>query len=285
MRSVLFAALLLVGCASPNAEGVVTAAPIIAAERAFAARSGEIGWIPAFREYTAPDGQIVTPAGLASAPQSLAETPDDGERGLYWEPAYAGIARSGDLGFTTGPVSFDAERVPRGQYFTVWRRQADGSWKWIFDGGPGPVTEPGPMQAADYAVPSLPVAQSGAGAEAARSQVAALERGAPTASAMTANLASDAHVYRAGRPRAYGGAAAVANMSFPDGVVAYDLVRVESSAAGDLVFTAGDATWRREGQPRTGHFMRIWQYRAEGWRIVYDQLAARPQPPPPPAQN
>jgi ketosteroid isomerase-like protein len=268
---ILSAAALLAACSSLRHEPV-DASEVIAAERAFAARAGEIGWIPAFREFTAPDGQVGQ-ADLVSAPESLAAAPDDGVRTLYWQPAYAGIARSGDLGFTTGPFSTDEARTPRGQYFTVWRRQPDGSWKWIWDGGPGPVAEPGPMPAPDADVPTLPVSAAGAGAAAAE-QVAAIERGAARTADLAAHLAQDAHVYRPGRANAIGGEAARANFAFPADM-AHMLVRTEASAAGDLVFTLGEASYVRDGQPRRGFFARIWQHRPEGWRIVYDQLSPR----------
>lgn len=279
MRSLVLA-LALAACATGASPESVTAAPVVAAERAFAARAGEVGWVTAFREFTAPDGQIVQ-ADIVSAPESLAETPDDGVRTLFWQPAYAGIARSGDLGFTTGPVSFDEARTPRGQYFTVWRRQVDGSWKWIYDGGPGPVAEPGPIVGDDAEVSSLPVASRGAGsADAALARVSALEARLTSASAIVPYLAADAHVYRTGRLRAYGGAASAANATFPAADVIYRLTRTETSSAGDLVFTLGHATWSRDRQQRQGFFARIWQHRPEGWRIVYDQLVGRLPPPP-----
>lgn len=277
MRHLLVSAFVLAGCASAPIEPPVTAAPVIAAERAFAARAGEIGWIPAFREYTAPDGQIGQ-ADIVSAPETLAATPDDGVRTLYWQPAYAGIARSGDLGFTTGPFSVDEARTPRGQYFTVWRRQPDGVWKWIWDGGPGPMAELGAIPDASSEVATLPLAASGAGSAAqAVEQVTALESGASNTAGLARYLAQDAHVYRPGQARAIGGADAAAAFAPPGSDVAHHLVRAEASAAGDLVFTLGETSYVRDGQARRGYFARIWQHRPEGWRIVYDQLAGRPQ--------
>lgn len=278
MRFLLFsvAAVALAACAStPTA---LTPAPVIAAERAFAARAGEIGWIPAFCEYSAASGQTIAPTGLVNAHEQMCALEDDGERNLFWSPSLAAIARSGDFGFTTGPVSFDAARTPRGQYFTVWRRQADGAWRWLFDGGVGPVSEPGPH----LAEPStLPIASAGAGsADAAVAQVSAIENAATTAAALGAHLAADAHVYRTRQTRAYGGAASAELMAFPSRDVRYRLVRTEASAAGDVAFALGEATWAREGGEAQGFFARIWQMRPEGWRIVYDQLVARPQPPP-----
>ena len=276
MRLILAVALLAAACTTtPSAS--VTADPVIAAERAFAARAGEIGWIPAFREFVAPDGQLIGQAGLVSAPERLAALQDDGNRTLYWAPVYAGVARSGDLGFTTGPASFDAARTPAIQYFTVWRRQPDGAWRWIFDGGPGAVADPGPYLTGGAAVPTLPVAAGGAGSAArAVADVTALEGGAANAAALSSHLAPDAHVYRAGAPRAFGGAEAAARIRSPSAEVTYRGVRAEGSAAGDLVFTLGHASWTADGAVREGVYARIWQHRPGGWVIVYDQLVVRP---------
>lgn len=264
---ILIGALALGACATQPLRESASPATVVAAERAFAARGQEVGWVAAFREYTAPDGMV---GNFESAPQSLAETPDEGARNLFWWPGYAGIARSGDLGFTTGPFSVDAARTPRGQYFTVWRRQPDGSWKWIWDGGPGPRPD-APNEGIDAAdVPALPVATRGVGAAAAE-QVRTIEAGHAEAGALSGYLASDARVFRPGRPTT---TAAAENMVFPAPEIAYSMRRIEASEAGDLVFTLGEARWTQDGQVRQGQFARIWQYRPEGWRIVYDQLIA-----------
>jgi ketosteroid isomerase-like protein len=273
MRSlILTGALALLGaCANAPTEQTITPAPVIAVERAFAARGAEIGWVAAFREYTAPDGMV---GNFENAPQSLAQTPDEGARNLFWWPAYAGIARSGDLGFTTGPFSIDEARTPRGQYFTVWRRQPDGSWKWIWDGGPGPRADAlnHGIDAAD--LPTLPVAMRGVGSAAVASeQVRAIEAGHATAGGLASYLAADAQVYRATRPTA---GAAAETFVFPDAEAAYTVRRIEASEAGDLVFTLGEARFTFNGQERQGQYARIWQFRPEGWRIVYDQLTAPP---------
>jgi ketosteroid isomerase-like protein len=275
MRNIILssALALLSACASAPAETTITPAPVIAAERAFAARGAEIGWVAAFREYTAPDGMV---GNFENAPQSLAETPDEGARNLFWWPAYAGIARSGDLGFTTGPFSVDEARTPRGQYFTVWRRQPDGSWKWIWDGGPGPRTDALNHGIDAAELPTLPVAVRGVGSAAtAAEQVRGIEAGRSTAGGLASYLAADAQVYRATQPI---DSAPAENFVFPGAEMAYAVRRVEASAAGDLVFTLGEVRFTFNGQERQGQYARIWQYRADGWRIVYDQLTAPPPP-------
>jgi ketosteroid isomerase-like protein len=59
---------------------------------------------------------------------------------MRWQPGYAEV--QGDLGFTTGRWQLIAgsdgrqDKTPGGgHYVTVWRRQADGGWKIVFDMG------------------------------------------------------------------------------------------------------------------------------------------------------
>jgi ketosteroid isomerase-like protein len=58
-----------------------------------------------------------------------------------WTPQEAVIAKSGELGFTWGNyrVTFHDKAgklvTEYGKYLDVWRRQNDGTWRWIADAG------------------------------------------------------------------------------------------------------------------------------------------------------
>ncbi|MCB9270551.1 MAG: DUF4440 domain-containing protein [Lewinellaceae bacterium] len=58
---------------------------------------------------------------------------------LTWSPDFVDVAASGELGYTYGPYSFSAvdtagQKIESHGYFhTVWRRQSDGSWKFVWD--------------------------------------------------------------------------------------------------------------------------------------------------------
>lgn len=58
-----------------------------------------------------------------------------------WQPAKVEVARSGDLGYSRGTyeLSFNDPKgspiVDKGKYATVWKKQANGSWKVAVDMG------------------------------------------------------------------------------------------------------------------------------------------------------
>jgi ketosteroid isomerase-like protein len=144
-------ALLLCGCAA-EAPPPAPADPalLMEADRQFAADVAE-GGTDAWVSWIAADGaQIVPNAGEIrghDAIHDLMADLDDPTYSLKWEPLRADIAASGDLGWTTG--SFVSEvtaadgttRRGQGRYVTIWRKQADGSWKVVMDLG-NPTTPP-----------------------------------------------------------------------------------------------------------------------------------------------
>jgi len=58
---------------------------------------------------------------------------------ITWQANKVGIARSGDLGYTSGTTENSFKDGSgktihnKGKYLTVWKKQADGSWKVLYD--------------------------------------------------------------------------------------------------------------------------------------------------------
>lgn len=58
---------------------------------------------------------------------------------LEWEADFVDVAQSGDLGYTYGHYNFEAKDSTgnpikaTGTFHTVWKRQSDGSWKYVWD--------------------------------------------------------------------------------------------------------------------------------------------------------
>ena len=199
----------LAGCAATDKR--VTPAPVVAAERAFAADGAKRGWAAAFRSYAAPDAIMLNPDPI-NAHESLAKIPGDGETTLDWRPAYAGISRSGDFGFTTGPFLIRGLEGVVGHYFTVWRLQSDGTWKWIFDAGTD-VVDTSPV-ALNEDIPGLPVATAGAATpQAAVADIAELEAKHTSSATLVKLLADDTRVHRPFAARGIGVAVAAAPLA------------------------------------------------------------------------
>ena len=109
--------------------------------RATAARGVE-GWVAYFEPNGSQvNGGTVT-TGLAAIRALMTPTLSDTTVRLKWEPTDAVVTERGRLGSTVGRWqlvrrdSTGAEKVAStGSYLTVWRKQADGSWKVVTDVG------------------------------------------------------------------------------------------------------------------------------------------------------
>ena len=263
------------------ASDLASPQPVVEAERAFAAAVKETGFKKGFLAYAAPDG-ILFEMRPMPAHELLEASPDDNpaDPPLEWWPQWAGMARSGDLGFTTGPANIPV------RYFTVWQKQADGSWKWIYDGGPRlkKLMEGGPGMPVTYA----PTATAEAGSpEKALAEVKPLEAELAAAAATDLkgayldHLAEDGLVAGSSEHSMPGRAEQEAELDRRPAAARITPAGAVASGAGDMTFTYGEVSWEASSKPRRAHYARIWQKRSEGWRLLAEVwLAAPPVPAP-----
>ena len=251
-------------------------APLILAERAFAARAAVVGVGPSFLEFMTDEAIVFRPDpmlaravyGALPAPK----LPQDGGTLLNWWPNFAGLARSGDLGFTTGPATVNGG--PAGIfYFTVWVRQKDGGWKWIYDGGidgdgskaPGQGVAPIVLPPGD----KRPLAPATAMQQVRSAEIAlAVRAKSDVAGAYKAALSADARVQGSAAGPAASPNTIEHELSTRAKIIAFGPIGGSASTAGDLAWTYGDARW----DTGRGHYVRIWQRRAGKWALVFDQI-------------
>ena len=250
-------------------------APVVAAERAFAADGAKNGVQASFLRWSAPEAVVFAPEPV-NAQAFYRARPDKAGAVLTWRPTYAGLAQSGDLGFTTGPYAVNGK--PGGHYFTVWARQPDGSWKWVYDGGvDNDAASAPPAEAPVAAMPAMEVpAQSPdaamAAAGAAEDALAAgAAKDAPAAYRQV--LAADARLQGSPAAPATTPAAVSRELAARASQIRFQRLGGGASAAGDLAWTYGSAAW----DGGRGHYVRIWQRRGD-WRLVFDQLLSAPPP-------
>lgn len=254
-------------------------APVVAAERAFAADGAALGIKDSFLKHSADQAIVLQPEPvLAKAVYGAA--PGGAGAKLVWWPLWAGIARSGDLGFTTGPYTVNGK--PGAWYFTVWAKQPDGGWKWLFDGGPpSDVAGAAPQgSTVAYARPATRSAgtSSKAMAEVSRAEIAlAAQAKTDVKAAFLAAAADDARIVGSSAKPPASRAETEAELATRPAAMTFAPMGGEASSAGDLAWTYGVATWTADGQARRGHYVRIWRNDAKGWRLLFDELL--PVPP------
>ncbi len=139
----VFSLFLLGSCQSEEKTDLeALKAEIRAAEKAFNDMAAESGVKEAFLSFSAEDavlnrgGQMIK--GRSAIGEYFDAQPFDSVR-LQWTPEFVDVSTSGDLAYTYGPFTFSAVDSTgqtlgsQGFFHTVWKKQADGSWKFVYD--------------------------------------------------------------------------------------------------------------------------------------------------------
>ncbi|MEE9441456.1 MAG: DUF4440 domain-containing protein [candidate division Zixibacteria bacterium] len=113
-------------------------------DQEFSQMSVDSGIGYAFDFYMADSATVLTEGSLPitgrDAINAMYDSLPEGAR-LTWEPIFADIAASDDLGYTIGSWTYSVSETAgtmstaSGYYITIWKRQDDGSWKYVFDTG------------------------------------------------------------------------------------------------------------------------------------------------------
>lgn len=118
------------------------------ADRAFSKMSEEKGMKQAFLEYIDSNGVLLRPDHLpiigADAIDYLVQQNDSGYT-LKWEPKNGAVASSGELGYTYGVYALkpaQADTIIYGTYVSIWKKEANGDWKYVLDSGNKGIGEP-----------------------------------------------------------------------------------------------------------------------------------------------
>lgn len=119
---------------------------LIETDRAFSELSKEKGSRFAFYTYLADDGYVLPgkghPINKEEYGELLKNSVKTGNKSLLtWQPIFADIAESGEIGYTHGKyelITTDStgnEVIKKGYYVSIWKKQPDGNWKFVFDAG------------------------------------------------------------------------------------------------------------------------------------------------------
>lgn len=115
---------------------------IRSAEKAFNDMAADRGVKAAFLEFAAEDAVISRNGKVIEGKAAIAEYFENQTLTnvqLQWEPSFIDVAEAGDMAYTYGPYTFQAtdttgqQITSQGYFHTVWKRQKDGSWKYVWD--------------------------------------------------------------------------------------------------------------------------------------------------------
>jgi ketosteroid isomerase-like protein len=274
-----FVAIVIVLALNVIAQGQSALQEMVKTEQAFSKMAEEKNAREAFMAFIADDGLLFRP-GAVNGKKWMLEHPlptSDKKPLLAWQPAYAGMAASGDMGFTTGPWEAKADindEKPQGygHFVTVWKKQADGSWKFVVDlgishpqsGGPLTLWMPAEAPNKEFKPVDVPIARE-ALLERDRNYAAAVLRHG-FAKSYAAYAARGVRLYRANNLPFIGREASIEQLSKTTGEVKLIPIGGDVSSAGDLGYTHGTY----EAANERGSYVRIWKKQNGLWRIVMD---------------
>jgi hypothetical protein len=265
----------------PDAEEIALGS-LVDAEIAFARMGSERGVHAAFLANFAADGVVLEPK-----PSRVRDTwgahpaPDDPLAvRLDWKPAQAGVARSRDFGYTTGPyAAWNAARPSdkrHGAFFSVWQRNAAGRWQVILDAG---ISTPAGVDFVPLGASPRPRFHGKSNTASERRWLLAQEANGfgsdaagitPTRYAQL--LADDVRLHRNDAPP-------LASRAIVAPAVAHRMLRVvwtpidaRVAKSADMAVTYG--TYRetdRSSSVHSGYYAHLWlRERAGRWRLAYD---------------
>lgn len=117
---------------------------ILDTEQQFTEMAQKEGISIAFLTFAAEDVVVMRNNSLIIGKESLKESfeneiSESGNVSLTWKPDFVDVASSGDLGYTYGTYistttdSVGNTKVVEGVFQTIWKRQPDGTWKFVWD--------------------------------------------------------------------------------------------------------------------------------------------------------
>lgn len=291
MKKVSIAALLLFSFAlnviAQDQTASADQAAMVEAERAFAKLGFERGVRESFIKYFSDDAIAFTPHPEKVRAGFLKQEPETFPLPvtLNWAPVWGDISAAGDMGYNTGPVVYEDtgenKRPTRnGIFFSVWKKQADGSRRVLLDLGAGVPTAVAPLTApfvsATKALPKdlkLNAKNELAKMLKAESDLMAASAKGTIATTWGKWLSDGARIHRPRTMPAVGTDAVKSWLATQTFSYSGKTMFSDISASGELGYTYGSF---ETGAPNVlkGYYARVWKRDGHGnWRVVVDILS------------
>jgi ketosteroid isomerase-like protein len=268
------------GARRPQADDPAPIQRMVATERAFAAAAREIGVRDSFLTFFADDAVAIVrgtagqPASLVPAKAQLAARPLQSlplQADLLWEPFTGQVSGDGTMGWLTGGYavlsSTSRDLLSQGAYFSIWKRQPNGTWRvWLDEGNalPDVWRDASPFRAA-------PDPDAGATGSPSETVASAEARVAAGGDAWRSSLGADVRLHREGVMPLVGREAATGWAQAAWRTVRYDVLQSAVATSDDLAVVIGGYHAVSNAGAETGSWVRVWKRDTTGrWRIVFE---------------
>jgi ketosteroid isomerase-like protein len=263
---------------------------VVEAERAFARTSVEKGVRDSFIEFFAEEGIDFQPHPTKTR-EALSKRPATRSPiVLDWYPITADVSRAGDLGYTTGPYTLtdskESKLVGQGYYFSLWKKQSDGTWKVVLDYGIR-TNEPATEKIFKAARPmKSKIFKAKVSLDLVREELlkvdrsfSALAKQAGAGKAFSTFSTDDVRVHRNGRAPITGVNAVHAFVAEKPFSMSGEPIKSDVAESDDFGYTYGsyELQYTNSQETEKGYYVRTWKRDAQGnWKLVLD--VAKPLP-------
>ena len=258
---------------------------MVKTEQAFSKMAEEKDTREAFMTFIADDGLLFRPGAVNGKKWMLEHPvpPSDKKPLLAWQPNFAGMSASGDMGFTTGPWESKADiKDPKpsgyGHFVTVWKKQPDSTWKFVVDLGiahpqsGGPQTLWHPTEKVESTTTTVDTAKANKTLVDRDRMLSLATWEHSLAQAFQSFASPEVRVYRAGNLPYVGLTAATPGLAKITGKFKSQPIGGDVSRAGDLGYTHGtyEISDAADKVVERGSYVRIWKKQGGAWRVVLD---------------
>lgn len=252
---------------------------VVETEKSFAEFAEQKGIKAAFLEFLADDGILFRPTAIngkeswRARPETLAS--------LSWYPIFADVSSNGALAYTTGRGEFRPKgkadpTVFYSDFFTVWRRQADGSYKAALDVGVSHEKPPtadrnwtSPKQTEKIADENRPFAANYINRFFDTATLQSLEKSYKIFAAEDVRLLRDGKFPILGKKDALAAAKSQSKITFGK--------QMTQQSAGDLAYVVTTYEMKTgEKLTEKGNLIQVWKLSGGKWQIVADVFAPIP---------
>ncbi len=141
-KLIALSTILILACTSEQVDLAQRKQEVLDTEKRFNDHARDQGLKSAFVEFAAPEAALNRGGRVINGPEAIGTYFDGFDYrsvSLTWEPDFVDVAKSGELAYTYGKFLFTStdslgiEKSTEGIFHTVWKRQEDGSWKYVWD--------------------------------------------------------------------------------------------------------------------------------------------------------